>query len=226
MKDARYSLSIYKYDKAIMSLSSLVKPGVFDEDLQSELANCYFQSARYDKSLELYKALSDSVPDQVLYRIRKMLSNYKLGNYSSCIEEGHQILQNDSIPTILNYIGDSFQKECHPDSALWYYERSLVHRPEYEPVIIKAATISLDSKQYERVLSLTEAFSKDYPDNTTILPMQGVAHYWLEEYDDAIKIFEHQKEIGNGIYSTHFFLGQSYWRSNQINRAEEELLKA
>ena len=226
LRNSRYLLSIYKSDEAISMVSSLVKPGEFDEELQAELANCYFQSARYDRAQDMYRSLSETVPDRLLYRIRTMLCDFRMGDYPSCIADGHVVLQKDSIPAVLTCVGDSFLKMENSDSALWYYGRALERKPDYESVLSKAATICLNAHQYDRVISLTKGYSMNNPDNTSILPLKGMAHYWLEEYEDAIKIFEHQKEVGNNSFSTHFYLGQSYWHTNIIYRAEEELLKA
>ena len=44
LAEARYLKSIYKTDAAIEKLSTLVAPGVFDEEVLAELADCHFQN--------------------------------------------------------------------------------------------------------------------------------------------------------------------------------------
>lgn len=42
----------------------------------------------------------------------------------------------------------------------------------------------------------------------------------------AVNVFQRQEDIGNDSYPIHFYLGQCYWHTNVLYRAEEELLAA
>jgi tetratricopeptide (TPR) repeat protein len=150
----------------------------------------------------------------------------RLKAYPQSIEAGQAVLQRDSIPAVVSYIGDSFNSMKQADSALWYYRRSLALRPMNETTLSKAMGILLGAEDFDGALSLSEPFLELDPDNTTIAPLQGLALYRKEAYKDAIKVFERQLEVGNDSYPIHFYLGQCFWQEKTLYRAEQEFKAA
>ncbi|MBQ2526762.1 MAG: tetratricopeptide repeat protein [Bacteroidales bacterium] len=226
LAEARYLKSIYKTDEAIVKLSELVKPEGFDEDVLSELADCHFQSGDYESAAGTYFLLSSRAPDNVLYKIRQMQTYARLKAWPQSIQAGREILQLDSIPAVLSFIGDSFRQMESADSALWYYRRSLAMRPMNESVVAKAVNVLIGKGDYDGAISLTGAFLAEDPDNTLVAPLQGLSYYRKEDYESAISVFQRQEDIGNDTYPIHYYLGQSYWHTKVMYRAEEELLSA
>ena len=226
LAEARYLKSIYKTDEAIEKLSELVKPEGFDEDVLSELADCHFQSGDYESAAGTYFLLSSRAPDNVLYKIRQMQTYARLKAWPQSIQAGREILQLDSIPAVLSFIGDSFRQMESADSALWYYRRSLAMRPMNESVVAKAVNVLIGKGDYDGAISLTGAFLAEDPDNTLVAPLQGLSYYRKEDYESAISVFQRQEDIGNDTYPIHYYLGQSYWHTKVMYRAEEELLTA
>lgn len=226
LAQARYLKSIYRTDEAIELMSGLVQPGVMDEGVLAELADCHFQSGNLEDAAGTYGMLSLLRPDNILYQIRLMQISYRLKAYPQSIVAGQAVLRQDSIPAVVSYIGDAFRQMEQTDSALWYYRRALALKPRNESTLSKAMGILLGKGDYDGAISLSEPFFSEDPDNTTIAPLRGLAHYSKEEYEPAIQIFQRQKEVGNDSYSTHYYLGQSYWHTLVIYRAEQELLAA
>ena len=226
LAEARYLKSIYKTDEAIVKLSELVKPEGFDEDVLSELADCHFQSGDYESAAGTYFLLSSRAPDNVLYKIRQMQTYARIKAWPQSIQAGREVLQLDSIPAVLSFIGDSFRQMESADSALWYYRRSLAMRPMNESVVAKAVNVLIGKGDYDGAISLTGAFLAEDPDNTLVAPLQGLSYYRKEDYESAISVFQRQEDIGNGTYPIHYYLGQSYWHTKVMYRAEEELLSA
>ena len=226
LAEARYLKSIYKTDEAIEKLSELVKPEGFDEDVLSELADCHFQSGDYESAAGTYFLLSSRAPDNILYKIRQMQTYARIKAWPQSIQAGREILQLDSIPAVLSFIGDSFRQMESADSALWYYRRSLAMRPMNESVVAKAVNVLIGKGDYDGAISLTGAFLAEDPDNTLVAPLQGLSYYRKEDYESAISVFQRQEDIGNDTYPIHYYLGQSYWHTKVMYRAEEELLSA
>ena len=224
LAEARYLKSIYKTDEAIEKLSELVKPEGFDEDVLSELADCHFQSGDYESAAGTYFLLSSRAPDNVLYKIRQMQTYARLKAWPQSIQAGREILQLDSIPAVLSFIGDSFRQMESADSALWYYRRSLAMRPMNESVVAKAVNVLIGKGDYDGAISLTGAFLAEDPDNTLVAPLEGLSYYRKGDYESAISVFQRQEDIGNDTYPIHYYLGQSYWHTKVMYRAEEELL--
>ena len=226
LAEARYLKSIYKTDEAIEKLSELVKPEGFDEDVLSELADCHFQSGDYESAAGTYFLLSSRAPDNILYKIRQMQTYARLKAWPQSIQAGREILQLDSIPAVLSFIGDSFRQMESADSALWYYRRSLAMRPMNESVVAKAVNVLIGKGDYDGAISLTGAFLAEDPDNTLVAPLEGLSYYRKGDYESAISVFQRQEDIGNDTYPIHYYLGQSYWHTKVMYRAEEELLTA
>ena len=223
---ARYLKSIYRTDDAIDLLSELVQPGVPDEGVLAELADCHFQSGAYENAAGTYFMLSSFSPGNILYKIRLMQAYYRLKDYRQSIWAGRAVLQLDSIPAVLSYVGDAFRQIEDSDSALWYYRRALALRPMNQSTLAKAANILISKEDYDGAVAITGPFLEEDPDNVSIAPLKGLALYRKGDYDSAIALFERQKEIGNESYPIHYYLGQSYWRANIMWRAEKELVAA
>ena len=226
LRQARYLKSIYKTDAAIEALSPFVMPGRLDEEVLAELADCHFQSGDYQTAAGTYVLLSTLAPDNLLYKVRQMQTAYRLKAFEQSAQAGKAILQRDSIPAIAELVGDSFNQLNLPDSALSYYNIALAVKPLSENAVSKASKILLSRKDYDGALGLAESFLALAPDNMTVAPVKGLTLYSKEDYAGAIEVFERQKEVGNDSYSVHFYLGQSYWRTKNPDKAKEELLAA
>ena len=226
LAEARYLKSIYRTDDAIEKLSALVQPGAMDEGVLAELADCHFQSGAYEDAAGTYFLLSSRFPDNLLYKIRQMQAYYRQRDYPGSIRAGREVLQRDSIPAVVSFVGDAFKQIDQPDSALWYYRKSLALKPYNETVVSKAMGILLDKEDYDGAIALSGPFLAEDPDNMTIAPLQGLAYYRKSDYETASKVFQRQQDIGNDTYPIHYYLGQSYWHTLVIYRAEQELLAA
>ena len=223
LTEARYLKSIFRTDDAIEMLSALVQPGTMDETVLAELADCHFQSGAYEDAAGSYFMLSSLRPDNILYKLRLMQATYRLKAYPQSIQAGQAVLQLDSIPAVVSYVGDAFNQMEQADSALWYYRRALAMKPMNKSVLSKAMGILLSKEDYDGAVSICEPFLAEDPDNTTIAPLKGLALYRKGDYESAVTVFQRQQDIGNDSYPIHYYLGQSYWHTQVIYRAEKEL---
>ena len=223
---ARYLKSIYRTDEAIEELAALVSPKGMDEGVMAELADCHFQSGAYDDAAGTYFMLSSFSPRNILYKIRLMQAYFRLKNYPQSILAGQAALQLDSIPAVISLVGDSFRQLGQADSALCYYCKSLALKPMNEVVLSKAMGILIDGENYKDAVSISDAFLAEDPDNPTIAPLKGLALYRGGDYESAAGVFQRQEDIGNDTYPIHYYLGQSYWPTKVMYRAEKELLTA
>ena len=226
LAQARYLKSIYRTDDAIEMLSTLVQPGAMDEGVLSELADCHFQSGDYESASGTYFLLSSRAPDNILYKIRLMQAYFRLKAFPQSVQAGRDILQLDSIPAVMSYVGDAFRQMEQADSALWYYRKALALKPMNESVVAKAVNILITKADYDGAVAVMEPFLSEDPDNTTIAPLKGLALYRKGDYEGAVQSFQRQEDIGNDSYPIHYYLGQSYWHTQVTYRAEKELVAA
>ena len=226
LTEARYLKSIFKTDAAIERLSGLVTPGVFDEEVLSELADCHFVNGDYETAAGTYQLLSLHEPDNLRYRIKQMQIAFRMKDYSACASLGRSILARDSIPAVAALVGDAYNLAGLTDSALVCYRQALALKPRNEAVVSKAANLLLTAKDYDGVLSMTGDYLAMDPDNFTVAPIRGLAYYLTAQYDSATVVFKRLEDLGADNYPLHYYLGQSYWHTNVTYEAERELLKA
>lgn len=226
LSEARYLKSIFKTDEAIEKLSAFVTPDSFDEEILSELADCHFQNGDYESAAGTYFLLTSKFPQNILYKVKYMQTLYRMKAFAQSAEAGKAVLQLDTIPAIAALVGDSFNQADMPDSALTYYRLTLSLKPLNESVVSKAARILLSRRDYDGAIRLTDEYLALDPDNFTIAPIKGLAHYSKNEYAPAIDVFERQEKLGNDSYPVHYYLGQCYWHTEVMYRAREELLAA
>lgn len=196
LKEARYLKSIFKTDEAIERLSAFVTPDSFDEEILSELADCHFQNGDYESAAGTYFLLTSKFPQNILYKVRQMQTFYRMKAFAQSAEAGKEVLQLDTIPAIAALVGDSFNQADMPDSALTYYRLSLSIRPLNESVVSKASRILLSRRDYDGAIAMANEYLVLDPDNFTIAPIKGLAHYSKNEYAQAIDVFERQENSG------------------------------
>ncbi|MBR6869034.1 MAG: tetratricopeptide repeat protein [Bacteroidales bacterium] len=226
LAEARYLKSLFKTDAAIERLSGLVTPGVFDEEVLSELADCHFVNGDYETAAGTYQLLSLHEPDNLLYRIKQMQIAFRMKDYLASASLGRSILARDSIPAVAALAGDAYNLAGLTDSALVCYRQALALKPRNEAVVSKAANLLLTAKDYDGVLSMTGDYLAMDPDNFTVAPIRGLAYYLSAQYDSATVVFKRLEDLGADNYPLHYYLGQSYWHTNVTYEAEKELVKA
>ena len=226
LAEARYLKSLFKTDAAIERLSGLVTPGVFDEAVLSELADCHFVNGDYETAAGTYQLLSLHEPDNLLYRIKQMQIAFRMKDYLASASLGRNILARDSIPAVAALAGDAYNLAGLTDSALVCYRQALALKPRNEAVVSKAANLLLTAKDYDGVLSMTGDYLAMDPDNFTVSPIRGLAYYLSAQYDSSTVVFKRLEDLGADNYPLHYYLGQSYWHTNVTYEAEKELVKA
>ena len=227
---AQYLKNIYRFDDALEILESIrpdnLSSGPVDSELLGIIADCHYQNGNMLKALELYSALSDCAPENVLYKIRKMQVFYRNKDYERCVREGESIIQTDTIPAIVSMIGDTFNQVGQPDSARVYYELALEVKPGNESVASKLGKILIDEGEYDKAVDLADEILKLNPDSEIMTSLKGLGQYLKEDYEAAAGEFQKLYDQGNGSYQVAFYLGQSYWHLNMPSQAEGCLLEA
>ena len=198
---------LWKYDEAIASLTQMMAEQGPRAELLEELADCHYQSGNAAEALTQYSLLADMQPGKLLYKLRLMNLLYRGKQYEGAIGYGRDILQRDSITQVISMVGDAFNQLERRDSAEWYYRRALARRPHSDAVLSKLSNILLGRERFDEVLTLTDAFLAEEPDNLTILPVRGIARYSKQQYDEAEADFLRMHELGDDGYAVHYYLG-------------------
>ena len=217
---------LWKYDEAISALTQMMADQGPRAELLEELADCHYQSGNAAEALDQYTLLAEMQPDKLLYKLRLMNLLYRSKQYDAAIGLGRDVLQRDSITQVISLVGDAFNQLERRDSAEWYYRRALSRRPHNESVLNKLCGILLGREQFDEVLSLTEAFLAEEPDNLTILPVSGIAHFSKKQYQEAEDDFTRMQRLGDDGYAVHYYLGQCAQAFGRTWAAEQEFERA
>ena len=194
---------LWKYDEAVATLTQMMAGQGPQPILLEELADCHYQSGNTAGALEQYTLLSELMPDKLLYKLRLMSLLYRGRQYEPVIGLGRDVLQRDSITQVLSLVGDAFNQLERRDSAEWYYRRALARRPHNESVLNKLCSILLGRERHDEVLALTDVFLAEEPDNLTILPIRGLAHFSKQQYQAAEDAFTRMLRLGDDGYAVH-----------------------
>lgn len=213
---------LWKYDEAIAALTQMMAEQGPQPVLLEELADCHYQSGNAAEALDQYTLLADMQPDKLLYKLRLMSLLYRGKQYEPVIALGRDVLQRDSITQVLSLVGDTFNQMERRDSAEWYYRRALSRRAHNEPVLNRLCGILLGREQFDEVLSLTSAFLSEEPDNLTILPVRGLAHFSKGHFQEAEEDFSRMNKLGEDGYAVHYYLGQCAQHFGRTWAAEQE----
>ena len=217
---------LWKYDEAIAALTQMMAEQGPRADLLEELADCHYQSGNATEALTQYSLLAEMQPDKLIYKLRLMNLLYRGKQYEAAIGFGREILQRDSITQVLSLVGDAFNQLERRDSAQWYYRRALARRPHNDAVLSKLCGILLGREQYDEVLSLTDTFLAEEPDNLTILPVRGLARFNTQQYEAAEADFTRMNQLGDDGYAVHYYLGQCAQSFGRLYAAEREFKQA
>ena len=217
---------LWKYEEAAERLSEMIETSGPQVSLSEELADCYYQLGRTSAALAIYTQLSEQKPDNLFYRIRLMGLLFQEKKNQDVIRVGKEILQQDSIIRVMALLGDAFNRTEERDSAERYYRLALRRHPQDETLLNKLSAILLDRNQFDEVISMTETFLTRDPDNLTILPVNGVAHFSQKNYQQAESAFRKMNLLGDDSYSVHFYLAQCAQGIGLLADAEREFLLA
>ena len=229
--EARRLKNEWRTDDAIALLSGVLAQEetgdiARNEAAYAELADCYYVSGDNEAAAFAYKTLNRECPGRTVYALRFMQCACRMKEYEIAIDAGRSSVQRDTIPAAAALIGDAFNQLEQKDSALFWYNIALRHKPMYPSVVSKAAKIYLDRKDFPEAIRVCDSLLVRMPDDITVAPIKGLALYLSGRYDDTIELFERQKKAGNDNYAVHYYLGQSYWQTKVLYHAESELLKA
>ena len=213
---------LWKYDEAIAALTQMMAEQGPGAELLEELADCHYQSGNAAEALDQYTLLAEMRPDKLLYKLRLMNLLYRGKQYDAAIGLGRDVLQRDSITQVIALVGDAFNQLERRDSAEWYYRRALSRRPHNDAVLSKLCSILLGREQYDEVIALTDAFLAEEPDNLTILPVSGLAHFSKQQYQEAEDAFTRMHKLGDDGYAVHYYLGQCAQAFGRTWAAEQE----
>jgi tetratricopeptide (TPR) repeat protein len=163
------------FEQAIPYLEQAVRLAPDDENLQSKLARCYFQTNRLDNAIEQYKTVIRDQP-QRLSSYYNLARAYRMtGQKQLALQTLMSIKDKDAKNPRLHYsLSDAYLTMDNYDEAMKSANQAIALNPDiYEPYMILAQIFQTTGyKKYEDYLRIEEAAKKAYGKEADTLVQQ------------------------------------------------------
>ena len=226
LRKAALLRSMYCFDEAAETLTSLLRPERMDLEVLGELADCNYQAGWYDDAAMLYFVLTQQRPDDMGYQIRYLQLASRAKAFDDVVARGREVLQRDTLMPVLTLMGDAFNQMEQRDSAMVYYGAALSRRPDNASIVNKMSRILLDRKDYDGALALADDYLELDSLNVDILRVKGLAHYLKGEFRPSVDAFETALNQGDDTYAVHYYLAKDFSNLYLRKEADEHFLRA
>ena len=207
IQKAKCLKQIMDFEAAYETLATVYEWENGDIVILGEMAECVRLMGNNAEALAIYGILCQISSDNLYFRLQRMMLQYNLGMYEECVENGKGILKKDTLPMVLNCVGNGFNKLKLKDSALCYYGKLYNLTPYDHKVVEKISAILLDRKMYDSVAVLCSNFLKDDPMNVTINGVYGVALHFMKDYKESHNAFDRYLEAGGDTLTAYYYEG-------------------
>ena len=215
----RYSEAIRVYEKLLEHDSS---------DLRNiiETAHCFYSLGDYRNAQTwLRKAIRISPRSSYLYQ---QLGDacYQDDDFNSAVLNYFTAYSADSSFYLSRQLGKCFDKLKQSDTAIWYYQKAYDLNPGDFQTTYRLANLYLEKKDYKTAVNLTDSFLVVDSARLKMLRLNGYLNFLNEDYAHAIESFNkcvHRKDTS---YFTNKYLGYSYFREEEYEKAKDHLEQA
>ena len=207
LQKAACQKSLYKFQDAIETLTDALRISGDDPAAFASLADCHRMNGNNNAAMIFYSLAVQMAPENLYFKMQKAMLHYRMEDYHGTISECRNVLEKDSIHSIMTLVGDCFNKLQIADSALCYYGRAYGKNPADYRTLEKLSGIYLGRKDFDKVARMTSAYLKVDSANVTIAPILGVALHGQARYDESSKVFKWALRQGADKLSGYYYLG-------------------
>lgn len=218
---------LYDYTSALRIYTQLAKEYPDDSNLMILTAEGASKAGDSRLSLQ-YWLLADSLsPGNQFIQTRKAMAFYRNDNWAETIAQSKTVFETDSLPMLLRMVGDAYLYTSMPDSAIWYYSKTIEKNPADYLAVNKLGNFFLSAKLFPIVIDLTKAYLDSInPDQTMIGQLNGMANYSEGNYEEATQRLRDNVILGDSSYTTCYYLGMSLYARKLFYEATTWLEKA
>jgi tetratricopeptide (TPR) repeat protein len=218
--------NLTRYNEAIVLLEELVKQEGTGLSAINELADCYQLMGNLKKAKFFYALGLQTAPENRYEQMNYLNVVFKLREWNPAIRLAHSMLQKDSLPTVYPVLGDCFVQLSNTDSATYYYRKALKSNAEDFNTLSKLAKIYLQAENYTALLNSTNEYLQTDSGNQVINQFNGIGHCMKGNYAKAIYRLNKVYEQGDSSFLTNYYLGASYFATEDNTMAYEHLMNA
>ena len=183
------------YEKAKNNYLKVLELDKSDFNTFFQLSLCYVDTHDYQGLIEISDKAISLYPEQPLFYLFNGIGYFNLKDYEKTVkilEKGRKLSANKDLTADFDtYIGDTYHMLNNKEKAYEAYDRLLRVKPDNIYVLNNYAYyLSLDNKDLERALQMSEKTIKAEPKNATYLDTYAWILYKLERYQEAKKYMD------------------------------------
>ena len=197
-----------------------------------QLSLCYLELYDYQELIETTDRAISLYPEQPIFYLFNGIGYFNLKDYEKTInilEKGRKRSANKELTADFDtYIGDTYNQLKNKEKSYEAYDRVLRSKPDNVYVLNNYAYyLSLDNKDLERALQMSEKTIKAEPRNSTYLDTSAWILYKMGRYQEAKKymdkVFKYDKKP-QGVNYEH--LGDILYKIGDVKNAVKNWKKA
>lgn len=221
-----------RYPEALKEWNSLLKEDSTDTKILIELAECYKQTNRNDRTIVCYAKTVELQPENKFFRqqyIRSLLASEK---YGEARDASHAWLERDTLSaTGYKFLGLAYEGMVMDDpdalgNAFMAYNAAYRRDSLDGQTVAHIAAIFNDNNQFAEAVDVTETYRLTDTLNVDVNRQNAKAYCMLKEYKKAVNRYEALKSMGDRSFTTLYYLGISHYGDNWFYGSQENLLEA
>ena len=217
----------FKYREAkaellkVISLDSTNITGWFD------LVNIYRQLGNTGMALYACKKVNTLDPSNHFFVLQLSNLYYQSDQFEKAKNVLVTLYRSDTLDLyILKQLGHCYAELKKPDSAIFFYTKTLGLCPSDALITGKLINIYIKKKAFEKGLELSERFMEADSTETGILQMNAFCYYLLKRYSVSETRFLKCVAMGDDSRFTRKYLGLGYYKDELYDKAEPQFSRA
>ena len=219
--------SLYNYDSAGFCFNYALKYDSTDLKILHSLASAYLSNRNLNKALEVYQYIISVDKDNIDAKVNLANIQSKIGKDYLARMYFVQLVSSDTNNTyFLSQLANCYNSLNESDSAVYYFEKSLIKNPEDFSSVIKLNNLYVQKGAYKKGLSVTKKYLKNDTLNIPVLKLNAYFYFLLNESDSAVMQFSKCLELGDSSFMIMKYLGLAYYKKQDMYMAQSYLNKA
>lgn len=226
MQKVQFQKRIYDFNGALNTLNLLATGGGNNVAITAEFAECHRLMGNTNEALIFYGILKMLAPDNLYHNIQRGMLQYSAEDYQGSILSGREILQKDTINSVLTMVGNSFNKLNQLDSALHYYGIAYGKNQNDYKTLEKISRILITQKQYDSVVKLSLNYLERDSSNVPVNSIYGVALHLMNKYKESFEVFNKILPVSDDSVTVLHYMGLNMHKMEQLYKANDYLGRA
>ncbi|MBN1952999.1 MAG: tetratricopeptide repeat protein [Bacteroidales bacterium] len=215
-----------RYQEAIQVVDQVYKSDSTDLRIIIELANCYQSLGDYKQAQQFFqKAIRIKPENRYLYQ-QLADAYYFDDDFVRAIEIYSGLYAGDSTYYLSKQLALSYDNLHQDDPAIYYYRKAIALNPVELLTSFNLAGLLQLKEDYAGALLVTESYLKHDSTNLRMLQLNGYLNFLHATYPRAVSSFEKCISLKDTSDFTVKYLGYSYYRAEEYEKAKDYLEKA